>query len=113
VLSTRVERLSEEDRNLVQACLAAAVEGPYFPDCCFQTLMAADRAEVASVLDAWPDATVTADWVPDAERLQEVVVNNVLLHLVGYPHGQWQELSQVLGADETTVWALFRRYKDG
>lgn len=111
--SAKVEQLSEEDLRLVGACLGAAVIGPYFPDWEFQTLMAADRTEVASVLGAWPEAIATTDWEPDAERLQEIVVNNVLAHLLWYPHGQWDELNRVLGVDDAALHAFLRRFNGG
>lgn len=111
VIPAKVEQLSDQDRQLVRLALAAAVESPCFPDWEFQTLMAADRTEVAAVLDAWPEARVAAEWEPDPERLQAVVVGNVLNNLLGYPHGQWEQLELANGLDREAVRELLGRWR--
>ena len=70
--------MTPDDERTIQECLRAAVEGPFFPEWEFQTLMGLERAEVAAVLAEWPGTTRSDD--------QVVAVNNVLNNLLGYPH---------------------------
>ena len=78
---TPMERLSEHDRAIVQDCLGATVEGPFFPDWEFRTLFGLTRDQVRHVLETWPETT-------DLE-VQDVAVNNALNNLIGYPHSNW------------------------
>ena len=72
--------IDADDRNVVKACLRAAVEGPFFPDWEFPTLFGLEREEVRQVLESWPEGA-------DAGT-QFIAVNNALGHLLGYPHGR-------------------------
>lgn len=81
----------------------AAVRGPYFPDEEFQTLMGLDRGEVAAVLADWPADRDHAD--------SRLAVSNVLNMLLGYPHGDWDELGQRISATPTDVAAALARWQ--
>jgi hypothetical protein len=71
--------LTGADVIVVRECLRAAVEGPFFPDWEFSTLIGGmSRDEVAAVLERWPD--------PANPDKQDVAVNDVLNMLLGYPH---------------------------
>jgi len=88
-----------------------AVTGPYFPDWEFSTLIGLSREEVAEVLAAWPEATVTTSSESDPARVQESAVHGVLVDLLGYPHGEWDLLSSELCVSEPEFRALFDRWK--
>lgn len=47
--------------EIAEECLRAAVEGPFFPDWEFHTLMGVSREEARTVLEAWPVQTVEPD----------------------------------------------------
>jgi hypothetical protein len=55
------------------------------------------RDERRKVRAAWPAVTAGVSWDADAERVQFVAVNNVLIDLMGYPHGESERLSNGLG----------------
>jgi hypothetical protein len=105
-----VKRLTEEERQLIRAALAAVVEGPYFPDLEIQKLMGADKSEVGAVLKAWPEATVTADWEPDPERFQAEVVHGVLYMLLWSPQLTNIELPGIVGTDSDGLWELLVKW---
>jgi hypothetical protein len=88
-----VARLSVPQRQLVGACLEAIAHGAYLPEWEFQTVMGNFRDEVCAVASAWP--AVNGDTF--------LAVNNTLNNLLGYPHGRWSELTEVLGVDEQAV----------
>ena len=78
--------LTDEGRAIVAACLRAAVDGPFFPQCELHTLFGLTRVEVDRVRSQWPNVTDPDDAV--------VAVNNALNNLIGYPHGcdrQWSD----------------------
>ena len=62
VPSGRPDAVDERDRDVIERCLRAAVEGPFFPDWEFHALFGLDREEVRAVLSAWPAAPTE---VPD------------------------------------------------
>jgi PAS domain-containing protein len=72
--------IDADDRNVVKACLRAAVDGPFFPDWEFPTLFGLEREEVRQILASWPEGA-------DADT-QFIAVNNALGQLLGYPHGR-------------------------
>jgi hypothetical protein len=97
-----VQRLSAREVEIVRQCLSAAVEGPFFPDWEFDTLIGLDRDEVAEVLAAWPGG--------DADT-QDLAVNNVLNNLLGYPHHQWEILQQYVTATSADIAAVLAHWR--
>ncbi|MFF1482128.1 hypothetical protein ACFVYD_32020 [Streptomyces sp. NPDC058301] len=98
-----VERMTEHDLQIIKECLDAAVNGPFFPDGQFHTLMGFTRDEVASIAAAWPQSLDPGE--------QDDAVNNVLNMLLGYPHGyesRWQEYSAATPAQIAQTLARWR-----
>ena len=79
------ETLPLSEIEIVRRSLQAAVEGSFFPDWEFQTLMGVDRETVREVCTAWPYQTI------DHEDFICAVVNSLNM-LLGYPHGREDEL---------------------
>jgi hypothetical protein len=98
-----VERLSAHEVEIVRQCLAAAVEGPFFPDWEFAALIGLDRDGVAAVLAAWP--------ARDDADTQQFAVSNVLNNLLGYPHHQWEAWPQYITATPADVAAVLARWR--
>jgi hypothetical protein len=98
-----VQRLSAREVEVVRQCLAAAVEGSFFPDWEFHTLMGLDRDTVAAVLAAWPGG--------DDANTQDVAVNNVLNNLLGYPPHQGEAWRQYITATRAEVAAVLARWR--
>lgn len=96
--------LSDRDRDLIRAALDAAVDGPFFPDWEFRTLMGVERNVMRQVLDEWPTVT-------DAE-LGDLAVNNALLNLLSYPHDEWQAWRRFSDATQEELAATFRRWRE-
>ncbi|WP_342381544.1 hypothetical protein NVS55_18130 [Myxococcus stipitatus] len=66
-----------QDEKLIEECLRAAVDGPFFPDWEFHALFGLYRREVAAVLESWP--------VPDRDNNTWLAIHNALNNLTGYP----------------------------
>ncbi len=98
-----VQRLSAREVEIVRQCLAAAVDGPFFPDWEFATLIGLDRDAVAAVLAAWPTG--------DDTDTQDLAVNNVLNNLLGYPHEEWEAWRQYITATPAEVAAILVRWR--
>lgn len=75
--------------DVLGPCLRVAVDGPYFPDWEFHTLMGLSRDEMRAIADAWPSPPIEALMGYESpEHAQRVAVNNAANSLVGgYPHG--------------------------
>ncbi|QLE74706.1 hypothetical protein FGW37_26750 [Streptomyces rectiverticillatus] len=83
-----VERVTDQDLQIIKECLDAAVNGPFFPDWEFHTLMGFTRDEIGAIAASWPSFS-------DSDT-QDDAVNNVLNMLLGYPHGyesRWHDYS--------------------
>ena len=79
----RERRLARQDTTIIEGCLRAAVEGPFFSDRLFHTLFGLERSEVAAVLQQWPE-------VQDTETAY-LAINNAINNLLGYPHRATEE----------------------
>ncbi|MBJ6761897.1 hypothetical protein JGU66_14075 [Myxococcaceae bacterium JPH2] len=97
-----LERLTD-DEKVIGECLRAAVEGPFFPEWEFQTLLGLSRAEVAAELATWPATGSPED--------QDLAVNNALNNHLTYPHRQWAEWPKYISVSEDEVDAVFARWR--
>ena len=79
------KRLSLEEIETIRHALKAVVEGSFFPDWEFETLIGVDRKTVQKVYEAWPLQTV------DQDEFACAVIGS-MNNLVGYPHGKDDEL---------------------
>ncbi|QSQ16069.1 hypothetical protein [Myxococcus landrumensis] len=66
-----------QDEKLIEECLRAAVDGPFFPDWEFHALFGLYRREVAAVLESWPRS--------DHDNNTRLAIHSALCNLTGYP----------------------------
>jgi hypothetical protein len=98
------ENITDEDVTVIRECLRAAVEGPFFPDWEFSTLIGGmSRGEVSTVLERWPDAANTES--------QDVAVNDVLNNLLGYPHEREDVWSDFISVGPSEVAEVLARWR--
>jgi len=96
--------VTPDDERTIRDCLRAAVEGPFFPDREFQTLIGLERGEVGAVLAEWPGTNSPED--------QDLAVNNVLNNLLGYPHRASDETwAAYIGASPREVAEALTRWR--
>jgi hypothetical protein len=95
--------LNKRESDVVGDALRASVEGPFFPDWEFHTLMGVDREEMRAVLAAWPD-------IRDAE-IAALAIHSALVNLLGYPHNQWKAWRTFSDADEQELNRVFHRWR--
>ena len=98
-------KLNAADREVVAQCLRAAVEGPFFPDWEFPILFGLERAEVRTVLAAWPG-------VDESQTTVRLAINNSFSNLLGYPHGREREWSRFISVSEDEVSRVFDRWRE-
>jgi hypothetical protein len=84
-MDSLAEALSPAEILTIRRALQAAVEGSFFPDWEFETLVGVDRDTVREVYAQWPRRTVEQDEFSCA-------VIGSMNNLVGYPHGKDDEL---------------------
>ncbi len=79
--SNLAETLSSGEIDVVKRSLQAAVEGDFFPEWEFETLIGVDREAVRTVYVDWPRRTV------GEEEFSCAIVGS-MANLIGYPHGE-------------------------
>lgn len=84
-MESLAEALSSTEIEIVRRALQATVEGDFFPDWEFETLIGVDREMVREVYKTWPQQMLARDDFSCA-------VVGSLNNLVGYPHGKEEEL---------------------
>lgn len=84
-MESLAEALSSTEIEIVTRSLQATVEGSFFPDWEFETLIGVDRDIVRNVYKAWPQQTLNWDDFGCA-------VVGSMNNLLGYPHGKEEEL---------------------
>lgn len=90
--------LSDDEMSIVDQCLRAAIDGPFFPEWEFETLMGVTREELKELAANWR-AHKSREQTSDA-------VTSVLNNLVGYPHGEelaWNSFISVTPAVVSTL----------
>jgi hypothetical protein len=96
--------LSKRDESVILAALRAALDGPFFPEWEFQTLMGISRDEMRAVLAAWPDRS---------SQTAFLAVNNALNNIWGYPHEHLEAWVRVSDAPRDEVREVLDRWKGG
>jgi hypothetical protein len=85
-MDSLTESLSSTEIETVRRALKATVEGDFFPDWEFETLIGVDREVVRQVYETWPLKSV------DQDEFSCAVVGS-LNNLIGYPHRKDDELA--------------------
>lgn len=97
-MSTAFRDFSHEELAIVGECLRAAVEGPFFPEWEFQTLVGIPRESVRLLAAKWQSSD------PRDEDTDAVV--NVLNNLLGYPHRKEAAWSSFISVHPSVVSTL-------
>ena len=98
-----LDRLSPNDIEVVRQCLSAAVDGPFFPEWEFHTLMGLTRERVAATAAEWPECT--------DEESRDVAVSNVLNNLLGYPHNERAAWNTYITVSQDEVAGVLARWR--
>jgi hypothetical protein len=101
-MKSLAEALSPEEVDTGRRSLRATIEGSFFPDWEFETLIGANRDEVREVYAAWPRRTVE-------QKVFRCVVFNSMANLIGYPHGKEEELIAYIPQGRAAVVELLDR----
>jgi hypothetical protein len=96
--------LTQTECKVVRECLAAAADGPFFPDWEFHSLFGLNRDELRNVLSLWPD-------VDQKSVVTQLAINNTLNNLLGYPHGQDPAWDHFISAPPAEVSRIFYKWR--
>ncbi|WP_133719248.1 hypothetical protein [Methylocaldum gracile] len=100
-----INRLKENEKDVVYQCLVAALKGPFFPEWEFHTLFGIDRNTLAKIVEAWP-------YVDDTEEDVALAINNSMGNLAGYPHGKEGEWKKYISVSPDEVISILLRWKE-
>lgn len=92
------------EQRTVGECLRAAADGPFIPDGEFETLFGVTRVEVRSIADQWPA-------VDASSKIVAMSVNNSMLHLLYYPHRQWDAWEEYSTASPDEVERVYKKWR--
>ena len=96
--------LDTNEKQIVRACLCAAVEGPFFPDWEFHALFGLEREELKSIFESWPD-------LDEHDERVVLAINNSFCNLLGYPHGlhdNWSDFIPVNGIELARIYMKWK-----
>jgi hypothetical protein len=96
-------QVNREDREVVLACLTAAIDQSLFPEWEFATIIGVTRQELSAMRDSWSLHELPSPAMQDA-------VANVLLNLIGYPHGRHAELNSMVGVSCSELERVLARW---
>ncbi len=95
--------LSYRDHEIIQQCLRASAEGPFFPDEEFSTLFGFSRDTFREVIKGYEPE----DDMPVHEG---IAVHNALNNLLGYPIDSPDEWHQWISASRDEVTGVLQRW---
>jgi hypothetical protein len=78
-MMSALEALDAREIEVVGLALIAVLDGAFFPDWEFETLLGLTRSEMGGVVAGWPGNL--------RDPITEAAVFNALANLQGYPHG--------------------------
>ena len=102
--------LTEEERNIVGACLQAVAYGPFFPDSEFEKLFHLTREEMRYVADRYPDVDEFDEGVGGCDD-SGIAIHNAFACLLGYPNvieSDWNAWIHVSLEDVNRIWCKWR-----
>lgn len=99
-----IDRLRESERDVIYQCLVAALDGPFFPDWEFQILFGVERDTLARIVEDWPE-------IDDSVEDVVLAINNSMVNLVGYPHGEEKEWDKYISVSPDEVSYILREWK--
>jgi hypothetical protein len=105
--------LTNRERHAIKGCLRAAVDGPFFPDWEFETIMSLSRDDVRKIALAWPhEPGASHNEFYSDEECQRIAANNAMNLVLGYPHGieGWPFVALV-GADPGEIEETLREWR--
>jgi hypothetical protein len=99
-------KLTDDEMKMIFSCLKAACEGPFFPDWEIHSLMGFEKEDIKNFLKNVKEI----NW---EDKETEYIVNNVIVNLLWYPHGENKILSEYISAPKEHLLKLFNKLKGG
>ena len=98
-----VSDLSERERAVVHDCLRAAAEGPFFAEREFGALFGMARAELRSVMRAWPR-------VDRSDGTVALAISNAIANLLSQGHAMPDERRRWVPASDEEIFAILGKW---
>ncbi|ANM30381.1 hypothetical protein ABI59_13575 [Acidobacteria bacterium Mor1] len=98
------DRLRGCSLAVIEGCLRAAADGPFFEDREFSLLHGVDRQEVRSTLATFKCA--------ELDETAELAIHNSMGNLLGYPHGMADEIPNFVPGGMKAIQETFTIWLD-
>jgi hypothetical protein len=99
-----ITELSYKDRETIIEVANATVEGPFFPEDEFQTLIGLSREEFKKIVNRCSD-------ISKPSKLCKIAINNAIINMLGYPHGCEEVWSEYISVSSSELQKVFERWK--
>jgi hypothetical protein len=100
-----VANLTEQEQAVVYDCLRAATEGPFFAEREFGALFGMARAEVRSVMRAWPR-------VDRSDGTVALAISNAIANLLSHAHAMPEERRRWVPASDEEIFAILGKWHE-
>ena len=99
-----LEKLTDEEKQIIGECLRAAAFGPFFPDWEFHALFGVGRDEAIRVAESWPN-------VEETDISASYLINDSINNLLGYPHRKQNDWGNYISASSDKVYGILNRFR--
>lgn len=77
--------MTKHEKQIIYKCLIASIEGGFFPEWEFQTLIGVDKNYVLNMIKDWRN-----DSLNDINQVR--VISSIMGNLIAYPHGKQKDI---------------------
>ena len=99
-----IAKLTDDEICIVKECLKASLDGPFFPDWEYETLIGAKKSEIEKIIQGLPN-------IHENKYDITQVICSCLGNLIGYPHGREDEWEKYVSANYNDVLNIIAKLK--
>ena len=99
-----LEKLTDNEKQVIGECLRATAFGPFFSDWEFHSLFGVDRDEAIRVAESWPN-------IKETDISAGYLINDSFNNLLGYPHRKQSDWKTYIPVSRDKVYNTYHRYR--
>ncbi len=99
-------KFNDKEKKIIKECLNATVNGPFFPDWEFHTLLGFERLYVKDIFENWSEMSELKESANDIILVIKVSIGNLL----SYPHGNEDVWSDYISISKQELEAFYESF---